>query len=107
MQTPDGNRMWGKWVFREIDAPQRIVLIHSFSDEAAQVTRHPFVADWPLEMLSETTFADQNGKTAVRLTWSPVNATAAEIAVFDAAHESMQQGWTGTFDQLDAYLLTA
>lgn len=41
LQTPDGQLMWGKWIFREIDAPRRLVWIHSFSDERGGLTRHP------------------------------------------------------------------
>src|SRR5579864_531181 len=41
MQSPDGNRMWGKFVYREIVVPERIVLVNSFSDEAGGITRHP------------------------------------------------------------------
>ena len=41
MQTPDGKAMWGKFVYREITPPERLVFINSFSDEAGSVTRHP------------------------------------------------------------------
>src|SRR5262245_17696527 len=33
MQTPDGHEMWGKIVYREIAAPERIVFINSFADK--------------------------------------------------------------------------
>src|SRR5215468_2760397 len=32
MQAPNGAAMWGKWVFREIVAPKRLVFVVSFSD---------------------------------------------------------------------------
>src|SRR5450432_1874612 len=32
MRTPDGRDMWGKWVFREIVTPQRLVFVVSFAD---------------------------------------------------------------------------
>src|SRR3989442_15624771 len=41
MRAPNGSAMWGKFVFREIPAPERVVLINLFSDEARGVTRHP------------------------------------------------------------------
>src|SRR5205823_4677268 len=49
MRSPDGREMWGRWVFREVVAPERLVFVASFSDEAGGVTRHPFAPDWPLE----------------------------------------------------------
>ena len=39
LKAPNGAPMWGKFVFREIVPPQRMVLINSFSDEAGGVTR--------------------------------------------------------------------
>ena len=56
MRAPDGSVMWGKWIFREIVVPKRLVVIVAFSDEAGGVTRHPFAPDWPLETLGTTTF---------------------------------------------------
>jgi len=104
LRTPDAKEMWGKFVYREIVAPERIVLVNSFSDKAGGLTRHPFSATWPLETLSTTTFADEGGKTRLTIQWSALNATDAERKTFDSSHEGMTQGWTGTFDQLAAYL---
>ena len=33
MRMPDGKAMWGKFVYREIEPPRRIVWVNSFSDE--------------------------------------------------------------------------
>jgi len=104
LETPDGKEMWGKFVYRVIDAPDRIVLVNSFSDERGGLTRHPFSATWPLETLSTTTLSDEGGKTKLTIEWSPLNPTEEERRTFDGAHEGMKQGWTGTFDQLAAYL---
>src|ERR1700676_5513162 len=102
--STDGKEMWGKFVYREIVAPERIALVHSFSDEAGNLTRHPMRPTWTLEMLSTTTFTEQAGKTTITLRWLPLNATEAERKTFDESQEGMRQGWTGTFDQLEQYL---
>ncbi len=108
MKAPDGTPMWGKFVFREIAAPGRMVFINSFSDEAGGTTRHPMHRSWPLEMLSTFTFEEQpGGKTKLTIRWSPHAASEEERKTFDAGHGSMQQGWTGTLDQLEAYLAKA
>jgi uncharacterized protein YndB with AHSA1/START domain len=104
MQSAVGYAMWGKWVFREIVAPERIVLVSSFSDAEGNLTRHPMSPIWPLETLSTTTLTEQDGKTTLTLRWSAINANAAEVAIFNSSHAGMQQGWTGTMDQLTAYL---
>ena len=104
LQTPDGSSMWGRWVFREIVAPERLVVVTSFSDEAGGVTRHPMAPEWPLEMVATTTFTEQNGRTLLTLRWAPLNPTEAERRAFAAGRDSMQQGWTGTLDQLAEHL---
>lgn len=101
-----GREMWGRWVFREIAPPEWIVLVNSFSDENGELTRHPMVADWPLEMLTTSTFSENGGKTAVTVRWSPLNPTEAERKAFDGGRDSMTMGWTGTFEQLSDYLST-
>jgi uncharacterized protein YndB with AHSA1/START domain len=97
--------MWGKFVYREIVPPEKLVFINSFSDEKGGVTRHPMAPTWPLESLSTFTFEEQpGGKTKFTVRWSPHNATEEERKTFDAGHASMNQGWGGTMEQLGAYL---
>jgi uncharacterized protein YndB with AHSA1/START domain len=108
MRDPSGRVMWAKFVYREIVAPKRLVWVHSFSDEAGGLTRHPLSPTWPLELLATVTFEDApGGKTNVTLRWSPLNATAEENKTFAAARDGMTQGWTGTFERLADYLSSA
>lgn len=107
MNGPDGTPMWGKFVYREIVRPERIVFVNSFSDENGGVSRHPMALDWPLEMLTTLTFEDVGGKTRLTTTSVALNASDAERATFSANHNSMTQGWTGTLDQLEAHLAKA
>lgn len=55
-------------------------------------------------MLSTVTFTEQNGRTTLTLTGHPINTTEAERRTFDEGRDSMQQGFSGTWDQLAAYL---
>jgi uncharacterized protein YndB with AHSA1/START domain len=104
MRTPDGHDMWGKFVYREIVRPERIIWVNSFSDEHGGVTRHPMSPSWPLEMLTTVTFDEHAGKTTVTVRWVPLNATEEERKTFEGGFGSMQNGWGGTMDQLAAYL---
>ncbi len=107
MQGPEGSGHWGRWVFREITPPERLVFVGTFSDEQGNVTRAPFDETWPMEMLSVVTFevhAGIGGGTLVTVRWTALNASAAEQETFDLGHESIGQGWSGTFDALAEYL---
>jgi uncharacterized protein YndB with AHSA1/START domain len=101
------NEMWGRFIYREITAPERIVFVNSFSDAKGGVTRAPFTETWPLEVLNTVTFSDKGGKTELTLRAHPINSTAAENEAYAGMHDSMRQGFGGTFDQLAAYLATA
>jgi uncharacterized protein YndB with AHSA1/START domain len=104
LRSPDGYEMWGKLTYREIVAPERIVCVVSFSDAEGGITRHPMSPTWPREMLSTSTFTEQNGKTTITIRWHPINATDEERKTFDESHESMTQGFTGSLDQLTEHL---
>lgn len=107
MQTPDGHEMWGKWVFREIVPPRKLVLISSFSDADGGLTRHPLSDTWPLQTLSTTEFSEEDGKTRLTLHWIPFHARPEEVETFLASFKAMEGGWGGTMAQLDAYLSEA
>jgi uncharacterized protein YndB with AHSA1/START domain len=104
IRSPGGPEMWGKFIYREVAAPERLVYAQHFSDRAGGITRHPGSPTWPLQMLTTVTFAGQNGKTALTVRWAPLNPTEDERKTFDSAHEVMNQGWGGSFDQLTDYL---
>ena len=98
------STIWGRWTFREIVPPSRLVVEQSFSDENGGIGRHPMAPTWPLKMRSVVTFEEKNGRTEVTVRWSPLEATGEETATFDAGRASMTQGWTGTLDHLVTYL---
>lgn len=105
LRSPEGQEMWGKLIFREIVPQERLVFVVCFSDAEGGLTRHPMSPDWPLTVLSTVTFADAGtGKTAVTVKWVAYEATDTEREAFEAGKDEMHQGWTGTFDRLDAHL---
>jgi uncharacterized protein YndB with AHSA1/START domain len=95
----NGTEMWGKFTYREITPPQKLVFVSGFSDAKGGITRHPFNQAWPLQMLSTITFSEPaKGKTKVAIYWTPLNANAEELKAFADNMASMTQGWTGTLD---------
>jgi hypothetical protein len=59
---------------------------------------------WPSYTLSTTTLTAQGDNTLLVLEWTPLDASAEEIALFDASHASLNQGWGGNLDVLESYL---
>ena len=103
-KSPDGMSMWGKFVYQEVNAPEKLVYVQSFSDEEGNTIRAPFNPNWPLEIINILTFAEENGKTTVTFIGGPLNASEEEQAAFDAMKPMVKQGFAGTFEQLDQYL---
>ncbi|HTT97894.1 MAG TPA: SRPBCC domain-containing protein [Rhizomicrobium sp.] len=104
MKSPTGDVMWGKFVYSEIVPLKKLVFTTSFSDENGGTTRAPFAANFPLEVLNTIEFSESAGKTTLSMTGTPFDASDADKAFFESMFPSMQQGFKGTLDQLEAYL---
>jgi uncharacterized protein YndB with AHSA1/START domain len=104
MAAPDGHAMWGRFTYREIVEPERIVWVNAFSDPEGNLTRAPFSATIPLEILNTVLLEEQAGRTLLTLRAIPLDATPEERATFEGMFDSLQQGYGGTWDQLGAYL---
>ena len=56
--------------------------------------------DWPRILLTTATFEEERGQTRMRLTWTPHEASEAEIACFAAAIDRMGKGWNAGMELL-------
>ena len=107
MTFQPGHEMFGRFVYREIVKPERLVFVNSFSDAAGGIARAPFPqlkGKWPLEVLHVMRLTELGGTTTLTLRASPINATEEEQDIFVGNFQSMRQGYGGTFDQLAGYL---
>lgn len=107
MRASSGEEMWGKFVYREIVPPERLVWVNSFSDPEGNTAPVPMAEGWPTEMLITMTFTEEDGRTTLNLRSVPINASDEERRTFREGHDSMRQGFGGSFDQLAAYLAKA
>lgn len=104
MDAPDGSAMFSKFVFEDVEPQSKLVWIHGFADESGNRIRAPFAPQFPLELRSTVTFAEEGDATRVTAEWVPIDASPEEEAFFAGMMDSMTGGWSGSFDQLDAYL---
>jgi len=80
-KSPQGEALWGRFEYRDIQKEKRILFVNSFSDESGP--------GWRQEMLNKVTFKEENGRTIVTLTC-----------------ESLNEEFNDAFDQLEYYLQT-
>lgn len=99
--------MYGKIRYLEIHRPNRIVYTQQFCDKDENISRHPMAPTWPETMLTTVTLtAEGETQTRITVSWEVYGeATQEEVATFVAARGGMTQGWTGSFDKLDDYLV--
>jgi uncharacterized protein YndB with AHSA1/START domain len=104
MQSVEGYKMWAMFAYREVLAPERLSFLNWFSNAARGATRNPIVPTWPMETLTTIVFDEEpDGKTKLTVHWSAHNATEVEQKTFDVS-PLKKVSWSGTFDQLAAYL---
>lgn len=101
-----GEAMWGRFLYLEIEPPQRLVFINAFSDAGGAITRAPWEPNWPLEMHNTMLLAETGGETIVTLTVRPVGEDDLEADIFRRDIDDMRVGFGETFDQLAALLAT-
>ncbi len=96
----DGKSNYQRVEYTEVAPPERLVWLHSVSDGEWNVIANPMMPDWPRVLLTTVTFEEDGGKTRLRLTWVPHEASEAEIACFTAALAGMEKGWGAGMDLL-------
>jgi uncharacterized protein YndB with AHSA1/START domain len=106
MIFPGAAEMYGRFNFRDIAPPDRIVWLNSFANQDCGIARAPFSDKCPLEILNTVTFTEEAGTTTQLLRATPFGATADERKFFVelCSSGSLNQGFGGTFDQLSDYL---
>ena len=95
--------IWGRWVFREVLPPARIVFINSFSDEAGRLVRHPNNPSLPSELLATIGFEEEGNRTRVTFRWVPFHATEDEQRAFREEFDVVARS-NELLDELQAYL---
>lgn len=100
----NGQTMWGIFIYQNIVRPDLLEFVSSFSDESGAICISPFPIEFPLEIFNQLTLEEENGVTTVTLSGHPVNATPEQEATYYSMIDNMVQGFTGTLNQLEAYL---
>lgn len=100
----DGNSNYQRVEYTEVSPPNRLVWLHSMSDADWNVIANPMMPDWPMVLLTTITFEESRGRTKMRLTWVPHEASEAEIKCFAAAIGGMDKGWGAGMELLSALL---
>lgn len=100
-------KMYGRANYLEMHKPDRIMYTQQFCDEKENMSRHPMAPTWPAVMLTTVTFhAESSTQTRVTVQWEVHGkATSEEMQTFLAGRTGMTQGWTGSFDKLESYLV--
>ena len=99
-------KMYGRAEYLRIEKPDRLIYTQQFCDENENLARHPKAPTWPATMLTTVELAEEGpDRTRVTVTWETHGDTSREeLATFIKGRAGMAQGWTGSFDKLEALL---
>jgi uncharacterized protein YndB with AHSA1/START domain len=106
MSGPGIDRMYGRTEYLTIEKPHRLVYTQQICDENERISRHPMMQTFPATMLTTVELTEEGpNRTRVTVTWEPHGPTTREeLEAFIDAKPGMTQGWTGSFDKLEALL---
>lgn len=90
--------------YTRVEPPERLVGLMSNTDADWNVAPNPMMPDWPCVLLTDVHFVEAGGKTKMRLSWSPHEASEKEIACFADAMDNLGKGWGMGMDLLDELL---
>jgi uncharacterized protein YndB with AHSA1/START domain len=94
---------YGKMNYQEISPVTRLVYIQCFTDEKGNISKPVFEANWPDQMVTTVTLAEE-GTNETRVTVvSEVYGAATELEkqTFCDSRPGMTIGWNGSFDKMD------
>lgn len=100
----NGQVMWGLFIYKNISRPDLIEFISAFSDENENICKSPFPIDFPMQIFNQLTLTESSGITTLKFTGHPFDATPEQETTYYSMFDSMNQGWTGTLNQLETYL---
>jgi uncharacterized protein YndB with AHSA1/START domain len=86
--------------YTEVVEPERLVCLMATADADWNIVANPMMPNWPRILLTTVTFAEKDGRTAMRLTWAPHEASEVEIACFAAAIDGLGKGWSAGMELL-------
>ena len=98
--------MYGRADYLKVEKPNCLVYTQQFTDKDGNLSRHPMAPTWPATMLTTVQLtAEGPDRTRVTITWETHGVTTKEeLETFIQGRTGMTQGWTGSFDKLEAYL---
>ncbi|WP_223635720.1 SRPBCC domain-containing protein [Planococcus sp. 4-30] len=94
MRSPEGQEAWGKAVYREIEPPNRLVYVDTFSDEQENE-----VEGLPTMLITTDFFAEGTGCKVVSATKFDSEKELESVIEMGAV-----DGMTQTYDRLEEYL---
>lgn len=100
MRSPEGQDFRSVGTYKEIVRPEHIVITDSFADEHGNIvpaSHYGMTSDYPLELLVNITFEQQDGKTIM---------TVEHIWLPESEMEPCKAGRNESLDKLEAYVKT-
>ncbi len=100
LESQDGFRIYGLWIFQEIMPPDKLVFSNAYANENGSIIQAPFSNSWPKRIINELNFRQLNGQTLMDFKARPFQFTSLESATFAENVENIRHGLNTTFERL-------
>lgn len=98
------NSMFQRADFSHVEPGRRLVCTMGMTDGDWNFIPNPMQPDWPRLLETDVTMEAAGTGTDLRLVWTPIEASAAELAFFAKTAEQSAGGWGKGFDALEEML---
>lgn len=95
------NSIYQKFEYLEVKPYERLVWAFAATNEHWEIIPSPQLENWPIVLISTMSINLELGQPLMRFTWSPHNASDAEIACFKKSRLDIDAGWNAGFAKLD------
>lgn len=87
------SSMYQRMEYVDVTPPSRLSMLMSTADVNWAVTNSPMMPNWPRVLMTVVTLTDVEVGTEMVLTWTPHDASTAEIEAFASAMAGLDRGW--------------
>ena len=97
----DNNSLFQKFLYLEVEPPERLTWLFSSTNEAWDVIPSPLSESWPANFLTTIKLEPHDEQYILHLSLTPFDASEAEVMAFRKARLNIDAGWNAGMKVLD------
>lgn len=100
----ENNSLFQKFQYLEVTPFSKLTWLFTLTDENWNIIPSPLAENWPTTLITNIKLEPQADATLLHLSWTPLNATEAEIRCFTQSRLDIDAGWNAGLNKLDGVI---